>query len=266
MTANALGTSGNCMQWSAAGAADTGAPCAGVTSISTTSPITGGTITSTGTIACATCVTSAASLTANQATWGAGLQGVATNGDLVDAAGTSLTAIVPITVANNGGFTAKATSGVGVWIDIRPNASGGAAAQIYTDFSTTEGPLILGSYTNRTNQLDLQTSGNITVGGTTDGNYRFDVQKSGSSGTLRVKDQTATIGATKILFDLGAADTNTTNIFTINGTQKFGGNNTTAVVAGAIGTTCPAVTCTAAYTWIQAVSADGSAVYFPVWK
>jgi hypothetical protein len=35
----------------------------GVTSIATTSPITGGTITSTGTIACATCVTSASSLT-----------------------------------------------------------------------------------------------------------------------------------------------------------------------------------------------------------
>ncbi len=38
-------------------------PNAIVTSVATTSPITGGTITSTGTIACATCVTSAASLT-----------------------------------------------------------------------------------------------------------------------------------------------------------------------------------------------------------
>lgn len=45
-----------------------------VTSIATTSPITGGTITSTGTIACATCVTSAASLTNNALMTGAGSQ------------------------------------------------------------------------------------------------------------------------------------------------------------------------------------------------
>lgn len=46
-----------------------------VTSIATTSPITGGTITSTGTIACATCVTSAASLTSTAIMTGAGSQG-----------------------------------------------------------------------------------------------------------------------------------------------------------------------------------------------
>lgn len=46
----------------------------GVTSIATTSPITGGTITTTGTIACATCVTSASSLTANSLMIGSGSQ------------------------------------------------------------------------------------------------------------------------------------------------------------------------------------------------
>ena len=46
-----------------------------VTSIATTSPITGGTITTTGTIACPTCVTSAASLTSNALMTGAGSQG-----------------------------------------------------------------------------------------------------------------------------------------------------------------------------------------------
>src|SRR5258708_7174962 len=45
-----------------------------VTSIATTSPITGGTITTTGTLGCATCVTSAASLTSNQLMTGAGGQ------------------------------------------------------------------------------------------------------------------------------------------------------------------------------------------------
>jgi hypothetical protein len=46
----------------------------GVTSIATTSPITGGTITTTGTLACATCVTSAASLTSTALVTGGGSQ------------------------------------------------------------------------------------------------------------------------------------------------------------------------------------------------
>jgi len=46
-----------------------------VTSIATTSPITGGTITATGTIACATCVTSSAALTSTAIVTGAGSQG-----------------------------------------------------------------------------------------------------------------------------------------------------------------------------------------------
>lgn len=53
-----------------------------VTSIATTSPITGGTITATGTIACATCVTSAAALTANRLVLGGGLQASAVLGSL----------------------------------------------------------------------------------------------------------------------------------------------------------------------------------------
>jgi hypothetical protein len=53
-----------------------------VTNIATTSPITGGAITTTGTIACPTCVTSAAALTANQLVIGAGSQGSATLGSL----------------------------------------------------------------------------------------------------------------------------------------------------------------------------------------
>lgn len=49
-----------------------------VTSIATTSPITGGTITSTGTIACATCTTSAAALTSTALMTGAGSQATQT--------------------------------------------------------------------------------------------------------------------------------------------------------------------------------------------
>lgn len=48
-----------------------------VTSVATTSPITGGTITGSGTIACATCVTAAAALTANLPVIGSGSQATA---------------------------------------------------------------------------------------------------------------------------------------------------------------------------------------------
>lgn len=58
--------------WTAIGAGGGGSGT--VTSIATTGPITGGTITATGTIACATCTTSAAALTANQVVLGAGSQ------------------------------------------------------------------------------------------------------------------------------------------------------------------------------------------------
>ena len=64
---------------------DLGAPATGtVTSIATTGPITGGPITATGTIACATCVTSSAALTSGAAVFGSGGgQGTTTgNGDL----------------------------------------------------------------------------------------------------------------------------------------------------------------------------------------
>lgn len=63
-------TTGTPGTWTLQGTAGSGS----VTSIATTSPITGGTITTTGTIACATCVTSAASLTSNSVLIGGGSQ------------------------------------------------------------------------------------------------------------------------------------------------------------------------------------------------
>lgn len=76
---------------------------------------------------------------------------------------------------------------------------------------------------------------------TTEGNYLADVTGSGSAGTFRVKDQTATTGATRMLIDLGAADTASTTTFANNGSGKmvhFSGNGSTPTVAagGAIGT------------------------------
>jgi len=92
-----------------------------VTSIATTSPITGGTITATGTIACATCVTSAAPLATGGVVLGtAGTQASATNTALtfsgatltVGLAGTS-SGILALTGSASGTvtFTAPATAG-----------------------------------------------------------------------------------------------------------------------------------------------------------
>ena len=48
------------------------------------------------------------------------------------------------------------------------------------------------------------TTRNLLIGTTTDGNYRLDVQSSGSSGTLRVYDQTAITGSTSLVVRAGA--------------------------------------------------------------
>jgi hypothetical protein len=108
--------------------------------------------------------------------------------------------------------------------------------------------------------------GNVGIGMLTPV-YSLDVSKGvGLTGTGRFFDQTATTGATLVTITPGASQTAASKVFEIAGNQKFGGTNSTAAVAGLIGTTCPAVTCTAAYTWVQAIAADNSVVYFPVWK
>jgi len=61
-------------RWRVTPCATAGGGSGTVTSIATTSPITGGTITTTGTIGCATCVTSAAALTSNLPVIGGGGQ------------------------------------------------------------------------------------------------------------------------------------------------------------------------------------------------
>ena len=71
----ATDTSGH-LKWMTIGSGGT------VTSVATTGPITGGTFTTSGTIACPTCVTSAAALTANALVLGAGSQATAAMGSL----------------------------------------------------------------------------------------------------------------------------------------------------------------------------------------
>ena len=55
------------------------------------------------------------------------------------------------------------------------------------------------------------TTGNLLIGTTTDSNFKLDVAASGSSGTFRVYDQTATTGVTKAVIRAGAGQS-TTNL------------------------------------------------------
>lgn len=130
----------------------------------------------------------------------------------------------------------------------------GADINLYTAFGSKLGATVKAS------------TGNVLMGTTTEGNYRLDVANSGSSGTARFYDQTATTGATLVTISRGAGQTNTSNVLAIDGTLKFGGANSTGAGAALLGSNSPASTLTAPYTWIRAVSSDGSTVYIPCWK
>ncbi|HEY4495732.1 MAG TPA: NYN domain-containing protein, partial [Candidatus Paceibacterota bacterium] len=52
-------------------------------------------------------------------------------------------------------------------VRIKGNPTNGGVSQIYSDYFTTEGPLVLGTYSNIANQLYLATSGNVGIGTTT---------------------------------------------------------------------------------------------------
>jgi hypothetical protein len=109
--------------------------------------------------------------------------------------------------------------------------------------------------------------GNVGIGTASPGLYSFDVSRGiGLTGTARFFDQTASTGATLVRITPGAGQSTSSLVLDIQASARFGGSNSTAAVAGLIGTTCPALTCTAAYTWVKAIAADNSVVYFPVWK
>ncbi len=163
LSANSAAAGG--VQWIAATGTGT------VTSIATTSPITGGTITSTGTIACATCTTSAAALTANQVVIGSGSQGEQALGSLGttstflqgNAAGApswsqvSLTAAVSGTLPiANGGTNATSASNGQI-----PNATSGTASS-WTATPTLGASGTLGSLT-----MGNATSGMVTLAAVT---------------------------------------------------------------------------------------------------
>jgi hypothetical protein len=57
---------------------------------------------------------------------------------------------------------------------------------------------------NNSGVARFATTGNLLIGGTTDGNYKLEVANSGTSGTARFYDATATTGSTKVVVRAGA--------------------------------------------------------------
>jgi hypothetical protein len=73
-----------------------------------------------------------------------------------------------------------------------------------TYFNAASGEAIRFRLANVDKHMIAATTGNFLVGGTTDGNFRFDIQSSGSSGTSRCYDQTAVTGSTLCVVRAGA--------------------------------------------------------------
>lgn len=118
-----------------------------ITSIATTSPITGGTITTTGTIACATCVTSAASLTSNALVIGGGSQATSTI-----TTGTNVLTALGVNVGSSGAFV------------VNGGALGTPSSGIATNLTGTASGLIAGTVTTNANLTgDVTSSGNATT-------------------------------------------------------------------------------------------------------
>ncbi len=111
--------------------ATAGAGTGSVTSVATTTPITGGTITTTGTIACATCVTSAAALASTALVIGGGLQATSTSANLTYVSptltigvATSTTGVLKQTGASSGTVTVTPQAAAGTPTLTYPTASG----------------------------------------------------------------------------------------------------------------------------------------------
>jgi hypothetical protein len=117
------------------------------------------------------------------------------------------------------------------------NPSGTLHWTIYESFGSAgqQGSLTISDNVAAADRFKIDTSGNVGIGGTP--NVKLEV--------------------------VGTA---TAEAFRLTGLMKFAGTNSTGAGSAALGANCPAVTATAPYTWIKAISSDGSTVYIPCWK
>jgi hypothetical protein len=114
------------------------------------------------------------------------------------------------------------------------------------------------------------------------GSIRFGHNDSGTNkNTARILARRAAAGANygDLLFQTFSAGSGTTVLtlaadqsaafassVVVGGSLRFNGTNSTGAGSAALGSNSPAVTNTAPYTWITAISSDGSTVYIPCWK
>lgn len=86
------------------------------------------------------------------------------------------------------------------------------------------------------NSLRIFSTGDVTLSGASDAGYRLDLQKSGSTGLLRLYDQTASTGATSMLIKAGAGQSTTPLITwqdnTSNITSTVGADGSLATLSG----------------------------------
>ena len=144
-----------------------------------------------------------------------GILGVGTNvpvGTVAQFNSTTGSGVVTTLKVSGGGTETDGTSGTRIalafssslsdqyyygYIDARRIAASFASALAFFTNNGSTG-------TDVTEKMRITSGGNVLVGITTDGNYKLDVASSGSSGTLRVFDQTATTGSTSLVVRAGA--------------------------------------------------------------
>ena len=199
-----------------------------VTSVATTSPITGGTITGTGTIACPTCVASAAALTANELVAGDGLQA-------------SKTTTLSYDTNGNLGIGATALSGVRLYLKDTGNSPQFRVEGDHTGvgngpdielIATGTGARTWGlSATSASGTNPLAASGNFGIRDKTAGTVPFELDTSGYARFLGVK----LIGSTSGFFGIQAGATPDSTIYKMPNTAPSGSSTFLSCPAPTIG-------------------------------
>ncbi len=170
-----------------------------VTSIATTSPITGGTITATGTIACATCVTSAAALTSTGVVLGGGAQATATAADITFASGilslgtnTSELGGVKMFGGTSGNTTIEPSAAAGTNTIATLPANTGTIAELNLAQTWTAAQTLTSAAPQLVLGVNTTTLGSIKMFGNTSGNLTL--QPSAVAGTNLVATFPANTG------------------------------------------------------------------------
>jgi len=160
----------------------------------------------------------------------------------------------------------------------------GAASGSFSPNYLITGALLSSDLNSGTTETLQNYSGNIYIPGVfwtgsmgTGGGKTADFYTYPAGKTVYIGKQSSTAGDNTILViqnrvgtPLVTADTNGVGTLTLGAGNssivKISTTNTTGSTATIFGSNCPAVTCTAPYTWLTIQSADGSTVYVPVFK